>query len=74
MALRWNNEETWKAFLAEAGVRENVSEAYTNICITNGLPERTVKHLTMSDLKHIDITKLGDILSILEHIKVETSS
>ena len=73
MALRLVDETTWTTFLTEAGVPATDATAYANIFTTNRVDERTVKSLTKADLNDIGITKLGDVLSILAHVKVKTN-
>ena len=73
MALRLNDELTWHTFLREAEIPDADATAYAQIFHTNRINERTVKDLTKELLVEIGITRIGDILAILDHIRTKTN-
>ena len=74
MALRLQDEPSWKAFLQEAGIPDAEATAYTKIFLDNRVTERNISDLTAEHLKVLGITILGDILSILKHAKEKTAT
>ena len=69
MALRLRDELAWKNFLMEANIPDEIAADYAKILVENRLTEAILSHLTAENLTAINITVLGDILSILDHIK-----
>ncbi len=74
MALRLRNESEWENFLTVANIPETVANSYAKILVENRFTETTLSQLTPEHLREIEITVLGDILSILGHVKTVLST
>ena len=69
MALQLNTEPSWKHFLLASGIPDNESAEYSKIFVENRINEVVILDITADHLKAMDITVVGDILSILRHAK-----
>ena len=69
MALQLNTELSWKHFLLASGIPDNESAEYSKILVENRINEVVILDITADHLKAMDITVVGDILSILRHAK-----
>ena len=74
MALRLRTDREWAQFLKDAGIPETEALAYAKIFTNNRITEITLPDLTMDILKSLEITVLGDILSILRHTNRATDT
>ena len=74
MALRLRTEPDWEVFLTAANIPETAAHSYAKKLVENRFTETTLSELTAEHLQAIDIPVLGDILSILAHVKTTLSS
>ena len=73
MALRLRSETEWETFFhTTVGIPETQSKAYAKIFSDNRMNETILSELTKDNLQDLEITAIGDILSILKHSKTET--
>ena len=70
MALRLQDELSWTTFLKEAGIPDNEAATYADTLFKNRITERNLSGLTSEHLSALGITVLGDVLSILQHVKL----
>ena len=69
MVLRLQDEPSWEQFLKDAGIPATEAAAYTAIFLKERINETTLPDLTAEHLRTLQITVLGDVLSILKHAK-----
>ena len=75
MALQLRSETEWETFFhTTAGIPETQSKAYAKIFSDNRMNETILSELTKDNLQDLEITAIGDILSILKHSKTETTT
>ena len=74
MALRLRSEPEWVTFLTAANIPETEAATYAKKLVDNRCTENTLSQLTAEHLRAIEITVLGDVLSILGHAKTVLSS
>ena len=71
MALQLRDKPAWTTFLTEAGIPATEADTYADIFINNRITDNNIKSLTAQHLTELQITVLGDRLSILGHVKTK---
>ncbi len=66
MVLLLCNKCEWETFLTAANIPETVANSYAKILVENCFTETMLSQLTAEHLREIEITVLGDILSIIK--------
>ena len=67
MALR--SKESWTNFIIPAGIPPDESATYATAFVNNRLAESSLPELSKEYLRDLGINKIGDIITILTHIK-----
>jgi len=74
MALQLSDKPAWITFLTEAGIPAAEADTYAEKFLNHRITDNNITCLTEQHLTDLDITVLGDKLSILKHVKTKFSS